>query len=308
MILGLPPYPGRWQTKAASVAGGRGKGNGTDQLNRPYGLCVDENETAYIADNWNHRIMAWKTDATTGDVVAGGTGRGKRLDQLNEPIDVVVDRQADTLLICDQGNRRVVRWPRSSPSLHRQGEIVIDNITCWGLAMDNQGAFYVSDIGNDEVRRYDRGGDSKGTLVAGGHGHGEQLNQLKCPAYLFVDAQSTLYISEYYNHRVTAWMKGASEGIVVAGGNWQGADLAHLNHPLGVYVDGYGHVYVVDQFNSRLMRWEKGAKRGTVIVGCNGYGAGADQLIIPVGLSVDRHGHLYVADYGNDRVQRFALI
>ena len=32
-----------------------------------------------------------------------------------------------------------------------------------------------------EVRRYDKGGDKKGTVVAGGHGKGEGRHQLNCP-------------------------------------------------------------------------------------------------------------------------------
>ena len=32
------------------------------------------------------------------------------MDQLNRPTDVIVDKKNDSLIICDQGNRRVVRW------------------------------------------------------------------------------------------------------------------------------------------------------------------------------------------------------
>ena len=292
-----------------TVAGGRGEGRERDQLRFPFGLCVDEDQTVYIADWGNHRIMAWKAGATTGEVLAGGQGEGERLDQLNRPTDVIVDRQTDTLLICDRENRRVMRWPRrSSSSLPRQGEIVIDNINCWGLTLDAEGALYVSDGQKHDVRRYDKDGDKKGTLVAGGHGKGDQRHQLNVPTYLFVDAQFTLYVSDMGNHRVMAWKRGAQEGIVVAGGNGQGGDLTQLSCPQGVWVDGCGHVYVADAGNDRVMRWEKGAKQGTVVVGGNGQGAEAHQLSGPVGLFFDRDGHLYVADCGNHRVQRFSLI
>ena len=290
-----------------TVAGSHGQGSGRDQLNQPHGLFVDEDQTVYIGDYGNHRIMAWKAGATTGEVLAGGEGAGHRLDQLRYPSDVIVDRE--TLLICDQGNQWVMRWPRrASSSLPRQGEIVIDNIACDGLTMDAEGALYVSDWEEHEVRRYDKGSDKKGTLVAGGHGKGDERIQLNCPTYLFVDAQSTLYVSDENNHRVMAWKKGAKEGIVVAGGNGEGGDLTQLSCPGGVWVDGCGHVYVVDEQNHRVMRWEKGAKHGTVIVGGNGKGAAAHQLSSPGGLFFDRHGHLYVVDWGNSRVQRFSLL
>ena len=50
----------------------------------------------------------------TGQVVAGGNGEGNQLDQLNRPTDVIVDKENDCLIICDQDNRRVIRWPRQN--------------------------------------------------------------------------------------------------------------------------------------------------------------------------------------------------
>jgi hypothetical protein len=45
-------------------------------------------------------------------VVAGGNGAGHRTNQLILPTDVIVDQKTDSLIICDQGNGRVVRWSR----------------------------------------------------------------------------------------------------------------------------------------------------------------------------------------------------
>ena len=289
-----------------TLAGRHGEGDRADQLKYPLGLFVDEDQTVYIADCHNHRIMGWKAGATTGEILAGGKGQGDGLDQLKNPSDVIVDRETDSLLICDRENRRVMRWPRR-PSSYRQPEILIDNIDCWGLTIDDHGSLYVSDVGKNEVRRYDKNGDKNGTVVAGGHGKGNNLNQLNQPSFLFVDAQSTLYASDTGNHRVMKWMKGAKEGVVVAGGNGWGADVTRLNSPGGVWVDGCENVYMADHGHHRVIRWEKGAKRGTVIVGGNGEGEGANQLYLPEGLFFDRLGHLYVAEWGNNRVQRFSL-
>ncbi|CAM4851902.1 unnamed protein product, partial [Rotaria magnacalcarata] len=69
-----------------------------------------------------------------GQVAAVGKGTGKRLHQLNIPTDVLIDKETDSLIICDLGNRRVVRRSRRSGTT--QGEILIDNIYYYGLAMD----------------------------------------------------------------------------------------------------------------------------------------------------------------------------
>ncbi|CAF1452253.1 unnamed protein product, partial [Rotaria magnacalcarata] len=116
---------------------GNGAGGATNQLAGHHGLFVDDNQTVVIADTWNHRIMQWKNgDTTNGQVVAGGNGYGNGLHQLRYPFDVLIDKETDSLIICDWGNQRVVRWSRRSGTT--QGEILIDNIYCYGLAMDEQ--------------------------------------------------------------------------------------------------------------------------------------------------------------------------
>ncbi|CAF1032517.1 unnamed protein product [Rotaria sordida] len=269
------PVDARWVQNGMTAAGGHGWGHATNQLKYPYGLFVDDDQTMVIADYDNHRIIQWKMDDTNGQVVAGGNGRGNRLDQLNNPTDVLIDKETNSLIICDLGNRRVVRWSRRSGTTQR--EILLDNIACRGLAMDDQRYLYISDYDKDEVRRYQIG-DKNGTIVAGGNGSGDSLNQLHEPTYIFVDQQQNIYVSEYENHRVMKWNKGAKEGIVVAGGQGEGNALTQLWYPNGLFVDTLGTLYVADSGNHRLMCWRKGAKQGTVIVGGNGKGAGANQF------------------------------
>ncbi|CAM4846132.1 unnamed protein product, partial [Rotaria magnacalcarata] len=300
------PANAKWSQNGVTVAGGNGGGNATNQLDWPRGLFVDDDQTVVIADTENGRIVQWKDgDTTNGQVVADGNGEGNGLHQLNYPIDVLNDKETDSLIICDQGNRRVVRWSRRSGTT--QGEILIDNIDCWGLAMDEQRNLYVSDVVKHEVRRY-RLVEMNGTLVAGGNGKGDGLSQLNFPAYLFVDRQQNVYVSDKWNNRVMKWNKGAKEGVVVAGGQGYENALTQLSFPNGIFVDTLGTLYVADTLNHRVMRWTQGDnKQGTVIVGGNGYGAGPNQLSFPFGLSFDRHGNLYVANWSDHRVQRFSI-
>ncbi|CAF1265942.1 unnamed protein product, partial [Rotaria magnacalcarata] len=300
------PANATWAQNGVTVAGGHGYGGATNKLNYPYGLFVDDNQTVVIADWANDRVMQWKNgDTTNGQVVGGGKGQGNGLNQLDHPTDVLIDKETDSLIICDQRNERVVRCFRLSGTT--QVEILIDDIKCWGVAMDEQRYLYVSDNGQQEVRRY-RFGEQTGTVVAGGNGAGDGLNQLNKPHYLFVDGQQNIYVSDYLNNRVMKWNKGAKEGIAVAGGQGQGSALTQLHNPRGIFVDTLGTLYVADWGNHRVMRWTQGDnKQGTVIVGRNGQGAGANQFSVPVGLSYDRYGNLYVVDSNNHRVQRFSI-
>jgi sugar lactone lactonase YvrE len=292
-----------WQQNGITVAGGIGEGDGINQLHCPLGLYVDDDQTVYVADQLNHRIVEWKSGATSGQVVAGGNGQGSADHQLSEPTDVIVDKERDSLIICDRDNKRVVRWPRRNGT---SGETIISNIACIGLTMDENGYLYVADDEKHEVTRYQRG-ESQGTVVAGGNGSGDRLDQLYYPTYVFVDHDQSVYVSDYGNNRVVKWVEGAKQGIIVAGGQVEEDGLTQLLDPYGVVVDQLGTIYVADGENHRIMRWVKGATQGSVIVGGNDEGGQLNQFNKPIGLSFDQHGNLYVADCENDRVQKFHI-
>ncbi|CAF1381376.1 unnamed protein product [Adineta steineri] len=286
------------------MAGGNGHGNQLNQLFQPQGIYVDDDDqTIYIADSGNDRIVEWKYGAKNDQVVAGGNGHGNGSDQLNEPANVIVDKKNDSLIICDRLNRRVVRWSRQNS---RNGETIISNIDCWGLIMDKNEDLYVSDWKKHEVRRWKQG-ETEGTIVAGGKGEGNLLNQLNHPTHICVDEHHSVYVSDWRNHRVMKWMKGAKEGIVVAGGKGKGNSLTQLSNPRGVTVDHLGNVYVADMSNERIMRWCEGSKEGSIVVGGNGRGEQSNQFKYPAGLSFDIGGNLYVVDCHNHRIQKFNI-
>ena len=299
------PTNAQWSQNGVTVAGGNGCSNALNQLNFPYGLDIDDdNQCIIIADYLNHRILEWKMGASHGKVIAGGRGQGNRLDQLNWPTDVLIDKETNSLFIADRWNRRVVRWSLRQGTT--QGEVIVDNIDCRGLAIDHQKYLYVSDTGKNLVRRYTIE-EKNGIVVAGGNGQGNQLNQLNRPTYLFIDEEQVVYVSDKDNHRVMKWNKGAKEGIVVAGGQRTGSALTQLSYPAGLFVDTSSTIYVADWSNHRVIRWPKGAQQGTVIVGGNGRGNAPNQFNYPLALSFDRHRNLYVVDFANHRVQRFDI-
>ncbi|CAF1491119.1 unnamed protein product, partial [Rotaria sordida] len=198
------PANARWKQNGVTVAGGHGWGTATNQLYNPLGLFVDDDQTMFIANSGNHRIIQWKMDDKNGQVVAGGNGKGNRLDQLNLPSDVLIDKETDSLIICDRGNQRVVRWSRRSGTT--QGEILINNIQCWGLTMDDQRYLYISDTDNNEVRRYQIG-DKNGTIVAGGNGKDLNMNSKENSSSLLepnFDSTSSLDVTEASNSNISS--------------------------------------------------------------------------------------------------------
>ena len=297
----------KWKQYAQTIAGGNREGDKLTQLFLPHAIYVDHHQQQqhmYIADYGNNRIVKWKLGENEGQIVAGGNGRGSRIDQLNSPLDVIVDEKKKSLIICDHGNRRVVRWPLPNPNGEK--EILIENIWCYGLMMNQNGDLFVCDWENHAVKRWKRGELGKeGTIVAGGNGRGNKLNQLNGPTYIFIDREETIYVSDTQNDRVMKWLKGVREGIIVAGGQGQGNSLNQLFRPQGLVVNEIGDIYVTDHFNQRIMCWSLGSKEGRVVVGGNGCGNGSNQLNNPSNLLFDVENNLYVIDYGNHRIQRF---
>ncbi|CAF0998839.1 unnamed protein product [Adineta steineri] len=303
-IIALEKKPkfNNWNQNAITVAGGNGYGENLNQLNCPVGIFIDKKKNIFIADCSNHRIVQWKYNTTEGQIIAGGNGKGNRMNQLNYPTDVIVDRQNHSIIVADWQNRRVVQW------VNQNQQILIDNIDCGRLAIDKYGFLYVSDYKKNEVRRWKIEEYSEGTVVAGGNGKGDQLNQLNFPAYIFVDEDQSIYISDQNNNRVVKWRKDAKKGTIVAGGNGKGERLNQLSSPQGVIVDHFGQIYVADFCNHRIVRWREGKKEGEIIVGGNGKGNQSNQLNVPMGLSFDNEGNLYAADRDNHRIEKFEII
>ncbi|CAF0895433.1 unnamed protein product [Adineta steineri] len=294
----------KWKQNGATIAGGNKEGSQGNQLSYPDGIYIDDDDRKiYIADSSSHRVVKWKSGANHGQIVAGGNGWGNRIDQLNCPTDVILDKKNDSLIICDWGNKRVVRWPRKSRT---NQQVIIANIDCSQLTMDSNGDLYISDYEKHEVRRW-KPGDTTGTIVAGGNGKGDRLNQLNYPTYIYIDQEHSVYVSDWNNHRVMKWIRGAKEGVVVAGGQGQGSSLSQLSNPQGVVVDHLGNVYIADSWNHRIVVWLPNAAKGNIVVGGNGEGKQPNQFAYPHGLAFDRQGNLYVIDCDNHRVQKFDI-
>ena len=153
----------RWRigdTNGILVAGGSGKGNRLDQLNRPMFVFVDQEHSVYISDENNHRVMKWMKGAKKGIIVAGGQGAGNGLSQLSTPRGVIVD-QLGTVYVADNNNNRIMCWRKEA----KQGALVVGGkgqgdqpnqlYYPQGLSFDRQDNLYISDLGNNRVQRFD---------------------------------------------------------------------------------------------------------------------------------------------------------
>jgi hypothetical protein len=70
---------------------------------------LDEDESSYVSDTLNHRVMKWMKDAKEEIVLAGGNGEGQNLRQLSSPQRVMVNSLGQ-IYMTDETNHGVMRW------------------------------------------------------------------------------------------------------------------------------------------------------------------------------------------------------
>src|SRR5215510_1876526 len=189
-----------------------------------------------------------------------------------------------------------------------------------GLALDDKGDLYISDIGTHRILKLNRLGR---LIVIAGTGEGGYSGdggpaikaQLNAPHDLVFDAEGNLLIADTFNHLIRRIDR---QGVIttVAGsgkapytGYGAPAPKDTLNNPQGVAVDGAGNILIADTYNRVVRRLDRS---GTLTViagsvgGLSGDGGPATeaQLNLPMAVTIGSDGGVYVSDAANSRVRR----
>jgi uncharacterized repeat protein (TIGR01451 family) len=193
-----------------------------------------------------------------------------------------------------------------------------------GLAIDVFGNLYISDDGNQRIRRVTpegiistfAGNGSAGFGGDSGQATGAQLNN---PKGIAVDTSGNLYIADQLNHRIR---QVSANGIIttIAGSNTSGnagdggpATAANLEFPLGLALDTSGNLYVGDSGSNSVRKIVPGGII-TLVAGTGAYGYTGDSgpaivatLNGPAAVACDSAGNVYIADQGNFAVREVKL-
>ncbi len=263
---------------------------------------------------------------------AGAVGQGV----LDTPIGVAYAN--GHLYVTDAGADRIVVLDTSGTVVARRDRGTLDFGRPMHITRGADGLFYVAEYARDRISVL----DSVGHLVRWvGGAAGNGLGALDAPAGAAARGD-TVYVADFYNHRVEAF---TPRGVFVVGRPgrlWAG----RLHYPTDVATDD-SLVYVADAYNSRIQvfrpngayvrRWGgplglgvwgplRGWFRvatGLTVAGGRVYvadfynnriqvftdhgrflGQAADSLRLPTDVAVGPHGELYVADFGHQRIVR----
>jgi len=246
----------------STAAGDGTAGSATGELSFPSGVAISGSGMVYVSDQNNDRIQ--QLTAGGDPITLAGTGApGFNGDSLPATATQLFSPRAITfagdgaIYFVDAGNTRV-------RAFHAGGTIsTVATIAAGGVAADNSGNVYISDIALHRVVRVDSSGlvaVIAGTGMAGFGGDGGPATsaQLNAPGGLAIDTLGTLYIADTGNHRVR--MVGpdsviatiAGTGAPDFGGDGGPALSAALSSPGGLALDTIGNLYVADTGNNRV--------------------------------------------------------
>ena len=275
------------------------------RLNRPTSVAIDPSGSVYVADSRNNVIRKFTINGAISTVAGNGTSGWSgdsgpaALAQLDTPSAVAVDALGN-LYIADTNSNRI-RWVSADGQIIStiagtgsaafsgdNGPAVTANLSFpAGIAVDASGYVYVSDSGNNRIRRFTPGANIL-TVAGGGaccdlgDGNPATAANLNNPAGIAVDSSGNLYVADSGNNRIR--MVTPQDGIIVtvAGTGVPSSGANQFNWPRGVAVDSHGDLYVADTNNSRV-------EGITVFSGSvsSGSASGAPGAIVHVPLTVN---------------------
>jgi sugar lactone lactonase YvrE len=257
----------------AGEAGAHGDADGKGGKARfwaPFGITVDSSGNVYVADTANNVIRKITPDGTVS-TLAGKAGQPGKADgtgssaRFRNPWDVAVDN-AGNVIVADMSNNTIRKITPRGETITLAGQAGMSGSADgfannarfndpFAVAVDNTGNIYVSDTGNDTIRKINAGGTVVTLAGVAGYAGSSDGNtdtaRFWNPQGLAVDSAGNVYVADTGNNTVR---KISPKGMVstlpaLAGASDPAGKTATnnvLNSPGGVAVDSAGNVYIAD--------------------------------------------------------------
>ena len=301
-------------------------------LSYPTGLTLDGLGNIYISDAENNRIR--KINASTGiintvagngSIAYGGDGTDATSANIYSPLEIVIDNLGN-FYFSDQKNNRIRKVNANTgiittiagngtQGFSGDGSLAtsakLNNPT--GLAVDEIGNIFISDYGNNRIRKVSAITGiittlaGNGTQGYGGDGGIATAASLNNPTGITLDKIGNLYIADASNNRIRKVFPSAGTITTIAGngtGAYGGdgglATSANLFHPSSVTLDSLENIYIADNGNQRVRKINSNTN---IISTLGGNGVG-----YPKNLTADNLGYIYITDYGNSRILKANVV
>lgn len=346
-------------TKVITTIAGTGTGGYTGdgglatsaQINGPAGIVVDQSGNIFFADNNNSVIR--RIDGTTkvittyaGSLLGSGGYSGDNGPAtsagLNYPEAIALDRSGN-LYIADEYNYAIRKVNASTKVITTVAGSGTSGFSgdggaataakigfATGVIVDYSGNIYISDKGNQRIRKVTAATNVistvAGTGIAGYSGDGATASaaQVSSPATLQADATGNVYICDANNNRVRKITVATNIITTIIGDGSNGFTgapdvLKAQLLPIAITGDANGNFYVADggyydvralnsAGSSYIYAGSPSPDANYASKGYAGNGGMASSALFnaPVGVALDASNNLYIADVNNNVVRKIA--
>ena len=241
----------------------------TSGIDRPAGLCLDAAGNVYLADTYNH-VIRKITPAGVSTIIAGVSGSvgvtegAATSAKFRYPSDVALNADETILYICDKENHAIRQLVLATSqvstiagSLNTAGDVTGSGTTArfrtpQGIVIAG-GALFVTDLGNEKIKKIELSGSYTVSLMAGTGATGGTNNAtgssatFSGPQGITADA-SHLYITAFVGNRIRKISLTSPFGVTtLAGSGTAGAvnatgTSASVRDPKGITLDGGGEL------------------------------------------------------------------
>jgi sugar lactone lactonase YvrE len=280
-------------TTLAGLAGtfGTTDGTGTDaRFNQPTGVAVGSGGEVYVADSINNAIRRVSTQGAV-TTLSGTPGTAGSVDGIgsvalfDQPYGVAIDSSGN-VYVADFGNNSIRKVTQQgtvttlagvggtstatsslgepSPAGHADGTGAAASFKQpTGIAIDSSGNLYVSDTGNNTIRKVTSAGvvtTLAGTAGSAGSADGTgSAARFSSPRGLTVDGSGNVYVADGGNSSirkitpagVVTTLAGLTGNFAVQFGT---GSSAIFDVPAGIAVDSGGNLYVSEELGNVIAK------------------------------------------------------
>ncbi len=271
--------------------------------NSAYGVAVAPDDTVYVSDNTNDKIVHYTKTGTYIDSF-GSTGSGN--GQFNEPKGLAITAAGD-IFVADSANHRIQKFNSNgvyqsqlateTPGCSSFSPVPSNGTVCYpaGIKIGLNGDIFVADAGNSRVQKFNSSGVYQSQFGTNGSGNG-QFNNVTDVA---ISSTGVIYAADQYNHRV---QKFNSSGVYQTQFGTYGSGNGLFIDPVALEFDSSDYLYVVDRGNDRVQKFNT---TNTFLAEFGSAGSGNGQFNEANGIAIDSDDDVYVTDTNNTRVQKF---
>ncbi len=269
------------------------------------------------------------TDKFTVSTVAGVSMLGSTdavgaNASFNYPSGIVADSSGN-LFIADTGNSKIrkitpagvvstIAGGDSNGSTDAVGTDASFNFPS-GIAIDSNNNLFVTDAGNNKIRKITPAGVVSTVAGSGLSGSTDAVGanaSFKHPSAIAIDSSNNLFVTDAGNNKIRKITPAGAVSTVAGSGVAGDTDAVGINasfdDPSAITIDSSNNLFVTDAGNNKIRKITPAGVVSTV-AGSGSFGStdavGTDASFDdPSAITIDSSGNLFVADSGNSKVRK----